>query len=332
LSLTTKPAEKYQIMRTRSVFDTGDSGDQVEQMKRVDVLCIGLACWDLNFQVDHTPESNEKVVATDLISEGGGPAANAAYCISRLGGKAAFLGRLGQDSFGDAHIKELIDVGVNVESIIRVDTRTPIASVVVNKQGERAIVNFSMKREPVEFDFGHWLPSCLLLDGHEWAASLKALKLFPDIPSVLDAGSMRESTVSLAKQTSYLIASSNYATSLTQSEDPKDWLSSLGNHAPFVAITQGSRGVHWKNNRGETGALAAKDISVIDTTGAGDVFHGAFALAISKGTDFLKALTWANEVAAISTTQKGGRTSSPIHANVPQLEQIAQKLKKIETE
>ncbi|MDA0349467.1 MAG: PfkB family carbohydrate kinase [Verrucomicrobia bacterium] len=293
-------------------------------MKRVDVLCIGLACWDLNFQVDRTPGSNEKVVATDLISEGGGPAANAAYCISRLGGEAAFLGRLGQDSFGDAHLKELEDVGVNTEGIIRGSAPTPIACVLVNGWGERSIVNFSEPQIPLEFDFNYSLPSCLLLDGHEWAASQKALEHFVDIPSVLDAGSMRESTVSLAKQITYLIASRAFATDFAQSEDPKDWLSSLRDQAPFVAITEGSLGVHWKDSSNECGTLAAKEVSVIDTTGAGDIFHGAFALAISKGMGFTKALAWANEVAAISTTKKGGRASSPFCANVPRLEQNAQ--------
>ena len=294
-------------------------------MKRADVLCIGLACWDLNFQVDRTPGSNEKVVATDLISEGGGPAANAAYCISRLGGEVAFLGRLGQDSFGDAHLKEFEDAGVHTDGIVRVSTPTPIASVLVNRSGERSLVNFSEPQKTVEFDFNFSRPSCLLLDGHEWPASQKALKHFADIPSVLDAGSMRESTVSLAKQITYLIASSDYATAFAQSEDPKDWLASLRDQAPFVAITDGSMGVHWKDKYIECGTLAAKDVSVLDTTGAGDVFHGAFALAISKGIEFIKALAWANEVAAISTTQKGGRASSPFCENVPRLEQVAQK-------
>jgi len=302
----------------------GDSSEQVEHMNRVDVLCIGLACWDLNFQVDRTPGPNEKAVATDLTSEGGGPAANASYCISRLGGRAAFLGRLGRDSFGDAHLNELKGVGVNTSAIIRVSSSTPIASVLVNGCGERSIVNFNEQQESLEFDFSHSNPACLLIDGHEWTASQKAIQHFRNSPSVLDAGSMRESTVSLAKQSTYLIASRAYATAFAQSESQKNWLLSLGAKTPFVAITDGSKGVHWKNNKGGFGTLEAKDVSAIDTTGAGDVFHGAFALAISKGIDFIKSLSWANQVAAISTTQKGGRTSSPFRANVPRLGKNAQ--------
>ncbi len=288
-------------------------------MNQLDVLSIGLACWYLNFQVDQTPGPNGKTTATALISEGGGPASNAAYCISKLGGKSAFIGRLGHDPFGDAHITELKSVGVQVDRIFRSDTPTSIASIVVNKSGERSVVNYRELTDSVNFNFAGIHTKCILVDGHEWQASERALDKFPEIPSILDAGSYRDATQSLARKVSHVVASTEFATAMSGSEQPDDWLHYLSENTHFVAVTRGALGVVWQTSNGERGQIGAPKVSTIDTTAAGDIFHGAFALALSKGASFPKALTWANEVAALSTTIQGGRSSCPSINRAPNL-------------
>ena len=85
----------------------------------VDVLCVGHASYDLVFSVAHHPSADEKIVADGLLSCGGGPAANAAVCVARLGFTSAFAGYLGRDLYGDNHFQELNDEGVNTQLIIR---------------------------------------------------------------------------------------------------------------------------------------------------------------------------------------------------------------------
>lgn len=288
-------------------------------MKQVDVLSIGYACWDLNFQVCHHPAPDEKIRAQTLISEGGGPAANAAIGVARLGGSVAFAGRLGNDPFGEAHLKELKEAGVNTDCIFRSDAPTPVASVSVKPNGERSVITFSEKRESIDFDFGPLQPACLLTDGHEWEASEKALRNFKNEPSVLDAGSLTDSTKALAKKVTHLIASTVFAESASQSQDPTDWMKCLAGLAPFIAVTRGAMGIYWSNDSGIHGHLKALPVKAVDTTGAGDLFHGAFAWALSQEKPFPAALSWANQVASCSVQKAGGRSSFPTRVDIPAL-------------
>jgi sugar/nucleoside kinase (ribokinase family) len=160
------------------------------------------------------------------------------------------------------------------------------------------------------------------MDGHEFEAAEMALERFPNLPSVLDAGSLRDSTIILSKKASHIIASSTFATEISESENPEDGLKCLSDRAPFAAITQGNKGVLWKDNQGNSGRIQAADVNAIDTTGAGDIFHGAFSLALSKGKSFPGCLSWANQVAAISVKRLGGRTSCPTINEIPSLDTL----------
>jgi len=292
-------------------------------MKPVDVLCVGYACWDLNFHIAGQPGPDTKTVAESLVSEGGGPAANAAFCISQLGGHAAFAGRLGTDHFGTLHLKELEQAGVDTRGILLSDTPTPTSCILVNAEGQRSIVNYRPPSSSVKLNIGSMAPNCILVDAHELEAAEMALVQFPNVPSVLDAGSLRESTILLSKKVSHIIASSTFATELSESKNPEDGLRCLGDRAPFTAITQGDKGVLWKDDKGNSGHLRAPEVHAIDTTGAGDIFHGAFSLALSKGKSFQSSLSWANQVAAISVKKLGGRSSCPGIDEIPSLDRLA---------
>lgn len=286
-------------------------------MIQVDVLCVGYACWDLNFQVEDHPAVDEKTFAKSLISEGGGPAANAAIAVAKLGGRAAFAGRLGNDVFGNAHIKELEEVGVDTGCISVSDTPTSTSSIWVNDQGKRTLVNYKPERQG-RLTINDKIKSlCVLVDGHELDASVEILKHVGDIPTLLDAGSLTDETLTLASQVSHLVASSTFASDLSQSENCTDWIKRLAELAPNVAVTCGEHGVHWQTTESPGGHIQSLPVEAIDTTAAGDIFHGACALALSKGISFSNALAWANEVAAVSVTRSGGRSSCPKHSEIP---------------
>ena len=307
-------------MLPTSDFDSCCYESQFEPMKQVDVLCIGYALWDMNFRIKEHPKVDEKTYAHSFKGEGGGPAANAAYCVSRIGGQAAFAGRLGKDSFGESHLNELNVAGVDTTCTLLTNTETSVSSVWVDDTGHRAIVNYRTTKSTEPLGIESIKPECLLIDGHEPAESEKALKLFPNIPSILDAGSLRDETELLSKKVSYIVASTPFATNLSQSENPNDWLDCLGARAPYVAVTRGAQGVLWRTRNGDSDMIKAPKVNTIDSTAAGDIFHGAFALALSKGRSFRASLSFANQVAAISVMKAGGRSSCPNESEIPSLD------------
>ena len=91
----------------------------------IDVLCVGHASYDFVFSVDHHPTADEKIVAQNFLSCGGGPAANAAVTAAKLNFKTAFAGYLGQDIYGENHYQEFLNYSVNTDLIIHGSSPTP---------------------------------------------------------------------------------------------------------------------------------------------------------------------------------------------------------------
>ncbi|MCL7422494.1 MAG: PfkB family carbohydrate kinase, partial [Methylobacter sp.] len=175
---------------------------------RVDVLCVGHASYDLVFSVSHHPAKDEKLFADDFISCGGGPAANAAVMVSRLGLNAAFAGYLGLDLYGDKHNEEFIEYGVNTRLIVRGPSPTPLSMILVKPGGDRALINYKgdTRALPADaVDLSSVKPKVVLFDGHEPHLSLALVKRAQrdNIPTVLDAGSLHEGTLGVFQENIY---------------------------------------------------------------------------------------------------------------------------------
>ncbi|MGZ5030798.1 MAG: carbohydrate kinase family protein, partial [Methylobacter sp.] len=141
----------------------------------IDVLCVGHASYDLIFSVSSHPGADEKIVADDLLSCGGGPAANAAVCVSKLGLTSAFAGYLGRDLYGDRHFQELNDFGVNTQLIIRGTSPTPLSAILVSPDGKRSLINYRGDTQALPadaLDFTDVQAKVILFDGHEPFISL----------------------------------------------------------------------------------------------------------------------------------------------------------------
>ena len=278
-----------------------------------DVLCLGHASYDLVFSVPHHPNADEKLFADSLLGCGGGPAANAAVTVAKLGYKAAFAGYLGQDAYGTHHLKELQDAGVNTDLIHRGDSPTPLSAIIVKPDGKRALINYKgdTKSLPAHsIDFAKISTKTLLFDGHEPQLSLALLSTFKHktIPSILDAGSLHDGTRALMDKISYLVCSEKFA--LEFADDTKTALTHLAALSPNIVITLGEQGLIWQRGQ-ESGQLAAPPVTAIDTTGAGDAFHGAFAAAIAAKLDWLDVLRYASVAGALCCTQMGARPGLP---------------------
>ncbi|MDT4292170.1 PfkB family carbohydrate kinase [Methylomonas sp. MO1] len=278
----------------------------------LDVLCIGHASYDLVFSVPHHPGADEKIVADDLLGCGGGPAANAAVTVAKLGGKAGFCGYLGTDVYGDSHLRELQDHGVDTQLVVRGASPTPLSTVLVKPNGQRALINYKGQTSALPataIDFDALAAKVLLFDGHEPHISLRLLnQLTHPVPTVLDAGSLHDGTLALMDKVEYLVCSEKFAVQYAGDENLA--LSKLAQVAPVVVITLGERGLIWQRGQ-EHGSLGAPPIVAIDTTGAGDAFHGAFASGLTNGLSWMEVLRYASVAGAFCCSRIGARPGLP---------------------
>jgi sulfofructose kinase len=279
----------------------------------VDVLCIGHACYDLVFSVEKHPQSDEKIVAKDLVECGGGPAANAAIAVSRLGYKAAFAGYLGNDLYGQKHFQELLDHQVNTRLVVRNASPTPLSTVLVKPDGKRALINYKGSTQFLQataIDFSSISAKAVLFDGHEPHVSLGFVETanYNRIPTILDAGSLHEGTSKLLDKVSYLVASEKFACQFAG--NVKTALTQLAALSPNVVITLGDKGLVWQQGK-QTGSIPALQVNAIDTTGAGDAFHGAFAAAIASDMDWMDSLAYASVAGSLCCTTMGARQGLP---------------------
>ncbi|WP_347989012.1 PfkB family carbohydrate kinase [Methylomonas sp. AM2-LC] len=279
-----------------------------------DVLCVGHASYDLVFTVPQHPLSDEKIVAEGLLGCGGGPAANAAVIVSKLGFKAGFCGYLGNELYGESHWQELQAQHVDTRYVVRGDFATPLSVVLVKPDGQRALINYKCQIQALKsksIDFANLQTKVLLFDGHEPQISLDLLDYLAGqgVSSVLDAGSVHTGTLLLADKVDYLVCSEKFA--LQYAESVESALTQLSAQSAVVVITLGERGLIWRRGQ-EVGALAAPPLSnIIDTTGAGDAFHGAFAAAVAAGMSWLEILRFASGAGGLCCTKLGARTGLP---------------------
>ena len=284
-------------------------------MREIDVLCVGAASYDFVFRVDRHPERDEKMAADAFVRCGGGPAANASVMVSRMGLKSAFAGYLGDDLFGRLHLQELQAAGVDTGLVVRGAYPTSVSSVIVKPSGDRSLVNYRPAHVVLPGDclgFSGIRPRVVLFDGHEPELSLALLDeaRAGGGQTILDAGSVNRGTSQLFDKVDYLVCSERFAYEFTKTVSPERAIERLTAHNPCVVITLGRGGIIWRSAGGE-GRLPAFPVEASDSTGAGDVFHGAFAGSLAMGRTWNEILLYSSAAAALSCTRLGARTGIP---------------------
>ena len=227
---------------------------------------------------------------------------------------------VGGDEFGRRAAGELREAGVDCQFLDqRAGHATPVSAILNNRlNGSRTICNRKCLAAGLSLDEEKLRaihPRLLLFDGHEPAASLTAMKMFPEAVTVLDAGSLREGTDALSKKVDYLICSERFASQVTGKHDvPGHWRACLkqlrGLNGRVAAVTLGAHGVAFDDGH-EQACLPTLAVAPVDTTAAGDIFHGAFAYALTKQMALKEALGLANIAAGLSVEKIGGRLSAP---------------------
>lgn len=292
--------------------------DMASRPGRVRIICLGLSALDQVWRVDRLfSGQSEKIRGLDYATLGGGMAANAAVTGARLGGAVAFWGRGGEDAAGQEMRSALAAEGIDVANFkLFPDGRSSVSGIIVDKSGERQIVNFRGSFP----EAADWLPldevagtSAVLADPRwvEGAVALFGKARALGIPTVLD-GDVADAEVfeRLLPLTDHAIFSEPALASFAGSADDAA-LSKLARFdCPVIAVTRGSEGVSWHEN-GRLQLRAAYPVSVVDTTGAGDVFHGAYVLAVGSGLGVGGAMAFAAAAAALKCTRSGGRAGIP---------------------
>lgn len=291
------------------------------------VVCVGLAVLDLVFQVETFPTAAGKHFASGLHQVGGGPAANGAVTVARLGGQASFVGAVGDDVGADRILAGLRAEGVGVDHVVRVPGATsPLSAVLVDPAGERLIVNHRDPRLHADVD----LPDAAVAEADavlgdlRWpagAADALAVAKGSGLPAVLDYDSadLADDAALLAGATHIAFAQPALA-ARTGTDDPAEGLRRIAQATDaWVAVTLGGDGVVWLEPDGQDRHLAAFAVDVVETLGAGDVFHGALALHLADGVPEDLAVERASAAAALKCAHAGGRDAIPTAADVAAL-------------
>jgi len=291
-----------------------------------DVLCVGFACYDLTFSIDRHLEADEKGRATGLIGCGGGLAANAAVTAARLGYSTGFAGYLGNDLYGDAHLAEFHDSGVDTSLVLRGDPSTSLSAILVKPDGARTLVNYQQALPQLAanaLDLATTRVGALLFDGNQRALAIPLIAQARQlgIPTVLDADSVNEGTTALIGLVEFLVTSERFAQQFTGCEDSLDGAIALSSYAPTVVVTAGERGLAWHSRDDSRfgpgqGWFPPFAVDAVDTTGAGDAFHGSFAVGLSAGMGWAELLRYASAVGALCCTKYGARIGIPTGAEV----------------
>ena len=286
------------------------------------VVCLGMAVRDFVFSVPAVPPAAQKTTASAFHRRGGGMAATAAVAASALVGSVEYWGRLGDDETGRELRDELESHGVRVRASSPQGTRTPTASVLVAPDGERMLTVFPGRLD----DSIDWLPLDHLAAvqavhaDFRWpqgARALYAAAAARRIPRVLDADVGDPGTVqSLLPLADHIIFSESAFAQLAGEVDVESGLRKIAAlTAGVVGVTLGERGSVFRVD-GVTHRVPALAVEALDTNGAGDVFHGAYALAVAEGMQALDAIRFASVAAALKCRSGSGWEAAPGRAAV----------------
>ncbi len=285
------------------------------------VACVGIAVLDIVLNVPTLPATPGKYRATRRTEVGGGVAANAAATVAALGGEAVFFGCLGDDAAGDRIAADLASWGVDVAGVRRVPGEaSPLSAVLVDAGGERLIVNHAGTAlftgatpvQPPELEG----VDVVLTDMRWPGGAIPALRTAAATgkPAIVDCDHDPGDAPGIIEAATHVVFALPTLRRLTGCERPADALRAAADHTPaWVAATAGSDGVYWLDDGGLRRGPAFP-VNAVDTLGAGDVFHGAFALAVGEGRELPDALRWASAAAAVKCTRFGGREGIP-HRN-----------------
>lgn len=280
------------------------------------ILCLGHATYDVTLPLDEFPIENTKNRVQERIECGGGPASTAAYLLGCWGADVHFAGIVGNDYYGHKIKDEFKKVNVNTDYLELREGHDTTSSIVLANKANGSRTTFAYKPKKVEMkpfvlDFE---PDVILIDGQEYERSLEVLNKYPNALTIIDAGRARPEVIHLCKLVKWVACSKDFAEEVTGIDVDytniatiKEIYQKLKNlFGNEIVITLEDKGCFYKDE-----IIKSVRLKTIDSTGAGDIFHGALTYYLARGYDAYNALRLANYAGAISVSRVGTRNSIP---------------------
>lgn len=296
-----------------------------------EILVIGSSNTDMVIKTDKLPAPGETILGGKFLLTPGGKGANQAVAATRLGGKITFVMKRGNDLFGNQTVGLLMREGIETEYVIKDnDLPSGVALIIVDSKGENSIVvasgaNSNLNPEdipPEIFDCKRY-PILLLqleipIKTVEYCikeASKCGTKIIlnPAPAQPLSEELLRDVDLITPNETEAEALSGIRIKNLESAAKAAEIMQSKG--VKNVIITMGEKGAYVRSGK-FTGMVPGIKVKAIDTTGAGDVFNGALAVALAEGMDHKDAVFFANRAAAISVTKMGAQASAPFRNEI----------------
>ncbi len=287
--------------------------------KPFDVVGMGLNSVDFLTVVPEFPAPNSKMEMLHFSKQGGGQVATAIVALSRWGVKTKYIGKVGADELGQFSLQSIRQEGVDVSSVtIEPNATNQFATIIVDgSTGDRTILwnrdDRLMYREGELRKEEVCCGRLLHLDGHDIRAAIQCARWAKEegVPTVVDLDKVEPLTSELIKEIDFLITSSRFPTLYTGISNQKEAFLELQKQTHgFLCATLGPSGaMAWVN--GEIFCAGGFNVKTLDTTGAGDVFHGGFIYGVLQNWEVEKILRFANAAAALKCLDLGGRRGIP---------------------
>jgi sulfofructose kinase len=291
----------------------------LKKNKPFDVVGLGLNSFDFLSLVPEFPASNSKMEILRFATSGGGQVATAMVALSRWDVKTKYIGKVGSDEFGRLSLESIRQERVDISSVTtEPDTPNQLGIIMVEAgSGDRTILWRRDKR--LMYRVGELTREevcagrLLHLDGHDMRAAIQAARWAREegIPTVIDIDKVEPLTPELIKGIDFVITSSRFPSLFTRISDREKALMALQKHTRgFLCATLGPEGAMALVD-GKILHAAGFKVDVVDTTGAGDVFHGGFIYGLLQNWEVTEILRFANAVAGLKCRELGGRRAIP---------------------
>lgn len=286
---------------------------------QAEVVGIGQCACDLIGAISEFPAVDQKTEVQQLHIEGGGPVASALVALARLGVGTAFFGRVGGDDFGERIRAGLVAEGVDSRGLFTDwQGSSQLAFIAVDQAGRRNIFCHRGTAQPLrdnEVDLDVIRQARVLhLDGQQIDAAVIAARAGRDagVTTVLDGGTLRDTTWALLPLIDHLVVSEKFAAQYAGPGTPAEQLARLlETGAAAAVITAGEQGCWGQVAGDEVLFQPAFRVTAVDTTGCGDAFHAGYIYGLLQNWSLAERLRFAAAVAAIKTRRHGGRSGLP---------------------
>lgn len=286
------------------------------------ILCAGVSTLDQIFKVQNFPVPGEKTRSLDYTEISGGNAGNAAIAAARLGGAVLLSSPIGDDRVGDEIRRYLGKENVDCSHfVVLPGAMSSMSAIVVDATGERTIVSRRSGLDDGRLknaDAVTGSVQAVLIDNRfpEFSLEVARAARRNKVPVLLDADNPTRLTEELFKASTHIIFSAHGLRESVHIKEPEAALQKVAAMTDaYVSVTSGSAGAWWLHH-GDSGHDKAFKVETVDTLGAGDVYHGAFAIALGEGQGLAAARRFSAAAAALKCLRFGGIAGSPTRAEV----------------